>query len=163
TVHPATTYSSVDIVQVVIRWCRSRDAPGSSRARVGRAGGPVSRGRVSIPSVGSRVAHFRPIASGARRNERSRIVRTTARDVPAPAPAAPDPTAPPVGPDSTGASYTGASTTAALTKDKDGKVTDATIAADVKNLKMGLNIFWTLVTGFLVMFMQSGFALLETG
>ena len=26
-----------------------------------------------------------------------------------------------------------------------------------------LNIVWTLVTGFLVMFMQAGFALVETG
>src|SRR5262249_50705343 len=62
----------------------------------------------------------------------------------------------------TGASYTGANTAGALTKDND-KVTMGTLTADVKNLKMGLNIFWTLVTGFLVMFMQAGFALVETG
>jgi ammonium transporter, Amt family len=29
--------------------------------------------------------------------------------------------------------------------------------------KIGLNITWTLITGFLVMFMQAGFALVETG
>jgi len=81
----------------------------------------------------------------------------------APAPPAPDPMAPPKGPDSTGASYTGASTTAALTVDADKKVTTETLAKDVKLLKMGINIFWTLMTGFLVMFMQAGFALVETG
>lgn len=88
---------------------------------------------------------------------------TTAPVTPnAPAAATSDPTAVPSGPDSTGATYTGASATAALTKDKD-KVTDATRDADIKNLKMAVNIFWALITGFLVMFMQSGFALLETG
>ncbi|MDX2037194.1 MAG: ammonium transporter [Isosphaeraceae bacterium] len=88
---------------------------------------------------------------------------------PAPAEAAPaapeapaDKTATPTKADSTGASYTGASTTAALTKDGD-KVTDGTIAQDVKLLKVSLNIFWTLMCGFLVMFMQAGFALVETG
>lgn len=82
---------------------------------------------------------------------------------PAAAPAAtPDPAATPTAPDSTGAGYTGANTGAALTKDGD-KVTQGTLAQDVKALKMGMNIFWTLVTGFLVMFMQAGFALVETG
>ncbi|MDR3633643.1 MAG: ammonium transporter, partial [Isosphaeraceae bacterium] len=42
-------------------------------------------------------------------------------------------------------------------------VTQETLAKDVKLLKQGLNIFWTLLTGFLVMFMQAGFALVETG
>jgi len=84
--------------------------------------------------------------------------------VTAAAPAAPaDPTATPVAPDSTGSGYTGGSSaTAALTRDN-GKITPETLARDVKNLRMGMNIFWALVTGFLVMFMQSGFALLETG
>ena len=39
--------------------------------------------------------------------------------------------------------------------------------ADTKQLviagQTALNIVWTLVTGFLVMFMQAGFAMLETG
>ena len=35
-------------------------------------------------------------------------------------------------------------------------------AADGHN-KIGINIVWTLITGFLVMFMQAGFALVETG
>jgi Amt family ammonium transporter len=87
----------------------------------------------------------------------------TAPEAAAPAPPAPDPTAPPSGPDSTGAAYTGASTTAALTVDADKKVTLETLKKDVKLLKMGINIFWTLMTGFLVMFMQAGFALVETG
>ena len=29
--------------------------------------------------------------------------------------------------------------------------------------RLGINFMWTLVTGFLVMFMQAGFALVETG
>jgi ammonium transporter, Amt family len=40
------------------------------------------------------------------------------------------------------------------------------IAAQAKalgDLQVALNIVWTLVTGFLVMFMQAGFALVETG
>ncbi|MBV8555793.1 MAG: ammonium transporter [Planctomycetaceae bacterium] len=87
---------------------------------------------------------------------------------PAPAPAAPDPTTAPVKPDSTGASYAGANTSAALTGEKDPKtgkikVTQESLTADVKDLKIGMNMLWTLITGFLVMFMQSGFALLETG
>ena len=86
---------------------------------------------------------------------------------------APTPTPPPVLPaplgpapkgDSTGGSYAGegASTTAALTKDGD-KVTIETLAKDLKMVRIGVNIIWTLSAAFLVMFMQSGFALLETG
>jgi Amt family ammonium transporter len=44
------------------------------------------------------------------------------------------------------------------------------MAAEVKNLgneigknRVGLNMMWTLLTGFLVMFMQTGFAMVETG
>ncbi len=75
---------------------------------------------------------------------------------------------PPTKPDSTGASYTGANTFGALTGTADPTtkkvtVTQETLAQDVKLLKQGLNIFWTLLTGFLVMFMQAGFALVETG
>ncbi len=82
----------------------------------------------------------------------------------APAPAAPstDASASPTGPDSSGAGYVGANTTAGLTKDND-KVTAETIAKDVKHLKLAINLMWALITGFLVMFMQAGFALLETG
>jgi ammonium transporter, Amt family len=38
-----------------------------------------------------------------------------------------------------------------------------TVANTVGNLKVGLNMTWTLMTGFLVFFMQAGFALVETG
>jgi Amt family ammonium transporter len=68
----------------------------------------------------------------------------------------------PKAPDSTGASYTGGATGGALTK-ADGKVTDATKAVDIKLTKTSLNLLWALVAGFLVMFMQVGFAFLETG
>ncbi|TMK79367.1 MAG: ammonium transporter, partial [Actinobacteria bacterium] len=38
-----------------------------------------------------------------------------------------------------------------------------TVTDAVGKTKIGLNFTWTLVTGFLVMFMQAGFALVETG
>ncbi len=37
-----------------------------------------------------------------------------------------------------------------------------TVANTVGNLKVGLNMTWVLITGFLVFFMQAGFALVET-
>jgi Amt family ammonium transporter len=82
----------------------------------------------------------------------------------APAPAAPDPTSSPAAPDPTGASYggVGVATGGALTK-ADGKVTPLTTLQDIKITKVGLNLLWAMVAGFLVMFMQAGFAFLETG
>ncbi|MGC1717933.1 MAG: hypothetical protein WA746_03000, partial [Isosphaeraceae bacterium] len=88
-----------------------------------------------------------------------------AEGVPAPATvAAPaDPTKPATGPEATG-NYTGAVTTGALTRDKNkDKVTQETIIQDTALLKISLNIVWLMVGGFLVMYMQTGFALLETG
>jgi ammonium transporter, Amt family len=42
-------------------------------------------------------------------------------------------------------------------------MTSAEIAKQLADAQVALNIVWTLVTGFLVMFMQAGFALVETG
>jgi Amt family ammonium transporter len=83
---------------------------------------------------------------------------------PAPAPAVPDPTSAPAAPDPTGGTYGGAgvSTTGVMTK-ADGKVTPLTSLQDIKITKVGLNLLWAMVAGFLVMFMQAGFAFLETG
>ena len=39
----------------------------------------------------------------------------------------------------------------------------ADLAKQLGDLHTELNIVWTLLTGFLVMFMQAGFALVETG
>jgi len=75
---------------------------------------------------------------------------------------APDMTATPTKPDSTGGTYTGATTSGLLTKEGD-KVTPASMAQDLKLLKISLNVMWTLIAGFLVFFMQAGFALVETG
>ena len=44
-----------------------------------------------------------------------------------------------------------------------GQPTPAEIADAVGHNRIAINIMWTLVTGFLVMFMQAGFALVETG
>jgi Amt family ammonium transporter len=40
---------------------------------------------------------------------------------------------------------------------------DVDLAKQLGDLQTALNIVWTLITGFLVMFMQAGFALVETG
>src|SRR4051812_2993940 len=39
----------------------------------------------------------------------------------------------------------------------------ADVAKQVGDTQVALNLVWTLVCGFLVMFMQAGFALVETG
>src|SRR5882672_4787606 len=39
----------------------------------------------------------------------------------------------------------------------------AAVAKQVGDITISANIVWTLLTGFLVMFMQAGFALVETG
>src|SRR5438477_8933271 len=44
-----------------------------------------------------------------------------------------------------------------------GKPTLQEIGTQVGHNKIAINIVWTLITGFLVMFMQAGFALVETG
>lgn len=47
--------------------------------------------------------------------------------------------------------------------DGKGKVTNDELIQNVAHNKISINLVWTLVTGFLVMFMQAGFALVETG
>jgi Amt family ammonium transporter len=44
-----------------------------------------------------------------------------------------------------------------------GKPTIQEIGAQAGHNKIAINIMWTLITGFLVMFMQAGFAMVETG
>jgi Amt family ammonium transporter len=63
-------------------------------------------------------------------------------------------------PDSTGAN-TG--TIADVTAKEAGKPTLEEVAAEAGHSKVALNIVWTLLAGFLVMFMQLGFAMVETG
>jgi Amt family ammonium transporter len=96
--------------------------------------------------------------------------------------ASPSPT--PVGPDSTATTNNGGTgidlawpapaktdpktslSTGEPTIDDAGKTTIGANSEIVKNIahnKISINIVWTLVTGFLVMFMQAGFALVETG
>src|SRR5262249_40928138 len=73
---------------------------------------------------------------------------------PAPPPPAPK------GPDPTGAA-TGVASDVPV-KDA-AKPTLLEVMDNVGHNKISINIVWTLVTGFLVMFMQAGFALGETG
>ena len=44
-----------------------------------------------------------------------------------------------------------------------GKPTLEELAAAVGHNKISINFVWMLITGFLVMFMQTGFAMVETG
>ena len=44
-----------------------------------------------------------------------------------------------------------------------GSPTLLEVAAQVGHNKISINIVWTLITGFMVMFMQAGFAMVETG
>lgn len=50
-----------------------------------------------------------------------------------------------------------------ITAAEAGKPTLEEVAAVAGHNKISINIMWTLITGFLVMFMQAGFALVETG
>jgi ammonium transporter, Amt family len=98
---------------------------------------------------------------------------SAAMAVPAAAPAAPAPT--PQQPDSVAyppGANAGTATdlqwpipadATSVNPDGKGKVTNDELIANVAHNKVSINLVWTLVTGFLVMFMQAGFALVETG
>jgi ammonium transporter, Amt family len=77
----------------------------------------------------------------------------------APAAAATAPAAP-KGPDPTGAATGGAADVGVKDSARPALVE---VMDTVGHNKVAINIVWTLVTGFLVMFMQAGFALVETG
>jgi Amt family ammonium transporter len=83
---------------------------------------------------------------------------------PAPAPAtstaAPAPPPPPQKPDPGGTATGGIADVTAKTA---GKPTLEEVAETAGHNKISINLMWTLLTGFLVMFMQAGFALAETG
>src|SRR5438552_10200522 len=87
-----------------------------------------------------------------------------AQDKPA-APAAPSapaaaPAPPPSKPDPAGTATGGIGDVTAKTA---GKPTLEEVADFAGHNRVSINIMWTLFTGFLVMFMQAGFALVETG
>jgi ammonium transporter, Amt family len=50
-----------------------------------------------------------------------------------------------------------------VTAVKQGKPTQSELEDQVGHNKVAINMVWTLITGFLVMFMQAGFAMVETG
>lgn len=88
--------------------------------------------------------------------------KVLSQDKPAPAPATatPAPAPPPPKPDPSGTATGGI---ADVTAKEAGKPTIVEIAEAVGHNKVAINMMWTLFTGFLVMFMQAGFALAETG
>ena len=63
-------------------------------------------------------------------------------------------------PDPTGANTGGL---ADIPAKEAGKPTLEEVAVVVGHNKISINLVWTLITGFLVMFMQTGFAMVETG
>ena len=85
---------------------------------------------------------------------------TTPGAVASPAPAQTSATPPPPKPDPSGAATGGI---ADITAKIPGKPTLEEVAETVGHNKISINMMWTLVAGFLVMFMQAGFALAETG
>jgi len=83
------------------------------------------------------------------------------QDKPTPAePAAAAPAPPPAKPDPSGTATGGIADVPAK---EAGKPTLVEVAEAVGHSKVSINIMWALITGFLVMFMQAGFALAETG
>jgi Amt family ammonium transporter len=88
--------------------------------------------------------------------------KVLSQDKPAPAPAAaaPAPAPPPSKPDPAGTATGGV---ADVTAKEAGKPTLLEVADTASHAKVSINVMWTLITGFLVMFMQAGFALVETG
>jgi ammonium transporter, Amt family len=84
---------------------------------------------------------------------------TTHAQEPAPVATAPSEPAP-KGPDPTGA-VTGTAADVAVSDAARPAVLD--VMETVGHNKVAINIVWTLFTGFLVMFMQAGFAMVETG
>jgi len=78
----------------------------------------------------------------------------------APAAAAAPAPAPPPKPDPGGTATGGIADVAAK---EAGKPTLVEVADFAGHNRVAINIMWTLITGFLVMFMQAGFALVETG
>src|SRR5215510_13460631 len=50
-----------------------------------------------------------------------------------------------------------------ITAAKAGQPTMDEVMKEVGHSKVAINMMWTLITGFLVMFMQTGFAMVETG
>ncbi len=80
--------------------------------------------------------------------------------VESPAPAQTSATPPPPKPDPSGAATGGIGD---ITAKVPGKPTLEEVAETVGHNKISINMMWTLFAGFLVMFMQAGFALAETG
>jgi Amt family ammonium transporter len=114
-------------------------------------------------AVGLAVWGFRAATSYAQEPAAS---PTAAPAAVAPAPAAAAPAAAPApAPTPKPADPTGAITgTAADVPVKDAaNPTLAEVMETVGHNKISINIVWTLITGFLVMFMQAGFAMVETG
>jgi len=62
--------------------------------------------------------------------------------------------------DPSGASTGGASD---VTAAKAGQPSMDEVLKEVGHSKVAINMMWTLITGFIVMFMQTGFAMVETG
>jgi ammonium transporter, Amt family len=91
------------------------------------------------------------------------VGKVLSQEKPAPAPAAPAaaaPAPPPSKPDAGGSATGGIGDVAA--KDA-GKPTLIEVGEQVGKNKVSINLMWVLLAGFLVMFMQAGFALAETG
>ena len=113
-----------------------------------------------VGSIGLLLYYFMVLTVPAIVNAQAAATTTTA-----PAAAAPAPTpAPPQAPDSTGASYGNVTDLTGFNSFKDpNNPTNLEILNAVGHNRVAINFVWTLVTGYLVMFMQAGFAMVEGG
>src|SRR5258708_32302919 len=88
----------------------------------------------------------------------------TAAPAAAPAAVAPAATPAPQAADPNGSATGGISDLTGFNSFKDIKnPTTLELAAAIGHNRVAINVMWTLITGFLVMFMQAGFAMVETG
>jgi Amt family ammonium transporter len=108
------------------------------------------RGKVAVAAV---VGCFLAVGGWVFAQDKPAAPAATAAPAAAPAP-------PPPKPDPGGVATGGV---ADVTAKEAGKPTLAEVADFAGHNRVAINLMWTLLTGFLVMFMQAGFALAETG
>ena len=128
-------------------------------------------GAISLMAVGGSVVRAQEAAAtaappAAPAAEPAAAVAAVPAATPAPTPQQPDSVAYPPGANAgtaTDLQWPIPADSASINPDGKGKVTTDELIASVAHNKVSINMVWTLVTGFLVMFMQAGFALVETG
>ena len=132
-------------------------------------GGALSLSAQETPAAAPAPAAEAPAAAPAAPAEApaaEKAAEPAAAPAATPPPAAPDSIAYPPGANAgtvTDLTWPVPADASSMNPDGKNKVTQDELIANVAHNKTSINLVWTLVTGFLVMFMQAGFALVETG